>query len=212
MIVAPASSPRLRLRAAVNRRSSSRLHVRARASNDSDAAAASTGDSGESAPTTQCEAVGCSPELRKFCDGKGRIKGGMGALVDWWPIKVYRPCPAAAEAGRVYVLRTRGRRTDHHALAVLTYTHYPKHTRTEPLKHVGIRRRARRLTKFCLATRARSNYYDQYIQQKAIPLQDAIPLTIDVEYPLLSLTLTLTLIEMYPFRLRALFFHPAHLS
>lgn len=27
------------------------------------------------------------------CDGTGRIIGGIGAVLKWWPIKAYRPCP-----------------------------------------------------------------------------------------------------------------------
>mmetsp|Transcript_11608 Transcript_11608/g.35474 ORF Transcript_11608/g.35474 Transcript_11608/m.35474 type:complete len:103 (-) Transcript_11608:218-526(-) len=27
------------------------------------------------------------------CDGEGRIAGGIGAVLKWWPIKAYRPCP-----------------------------------------------------------------------------------------------------------------------
>lgn len=27
------------------------------------------------------------------CNGEGRIIGGLGAVVSWWPIKAYRPCP-----------------------------------------------------------------------------------------------------------------------
>lgn len=28
-----------------------------------------------------------------LCDGSGRIIGGIGVFLDWWPIKAYRPCP-----------------------------------------------------------------------------------------------------------------------
>ena len=36
------------------------------------------------------------------CEGEGRIIGGMGIFVDWWPIKAYRPCPELEAAGRKY--------------------------------------------------------------------------------------------------------------
>lgn len=45
------------------------------------------------------------------CNGEGRIPGGMTAILaatnggtcpDWWPIKVYRPCPKYVEAGNAY--------------------------------------------------------------------------------------------------------------
>jgi len=50
------------------------------------------------------------PEPRKeircpncdLCDGSGRITGGIGAVLDWWPIKAYRPCPNFLESGGLY--------------------------------------------------------------------------------------------------------------
>jgi len=47
----------------------------------------------------------CSGEgLKQGCDGTGRIKGGMAAIpgFGWWPIKVWRPCPAFLTAGYRY--------------------------------------------------------------------------------------------------------------
>ena len=44
------------------------------------------------------------------CDGTGRQQGGMGALFPWWPIKVYRPCPAWTAAGGTY--QRKGQITD----------------------------------------------------------------------------------------------------
>ena len=38
------------------------------------------------------------------CDGTGKIQGGIATIgfMSWWPIKVFRPCPAYLEAGYVY--------------------------------------------------------------------------------------------------------------
>ena len=47
----------------------------------------------------------CKGEYRgKGCDGNGKIQGGIATvpLFSWWPIKVYRPCPAYQDAGYVY--------------------------------------------------------------------------------------------------------------
>lgn len=40
----------------------------------------------------------------KGCDGTGKIQGGIATfpLLSWWPIKVFRPCPAYLEAGYQY--------------------------------------------------------------------------------------------------------------
>jgi hypothetical protein len=37
-----------------------------------------------------------------LCDGSGRILGGIGVLLPWWPIKAYRPCPNFIERGGTY--------------------------------------------------------------------------------------------------------------
>jgi len=37
-----------------------------------------------------------------LCDGSGRILGGIGVLLPWWPIKAYRPCPNFINAGGQY--------------------------------------------------------------------------------------------------------------
>jgi hypothetical protein len=37
-----------------------------------------------------------------LCDGTGRISGGIGAVLDWWPIKAYRPCPNFLKRGGKY--------------------------------------------------------------------------------------------------------------
>lgn len=45
-------------------------------------------------------------EMSFGCDGAGRVAGGIGAFVDWWPIKAFRPCGKGAAAGVRY--RPRG--------------------------------------------------------------------------------------------------------
>jgi hypothetical protein len=40
--------------------------------------------------------------LSKGCQGNGKIQGGIGVFLSWWPIKVFRPCPAFSEAGYSY--------------------------------------------------------------------------------------------------------------
>lgn len=37
-----------------------------------------------------------------LCDGSGRILGGIGVILPWWPIKAYRPCPNFINAGGKY--------------------------------------------------------------------------------------------------------------
>ena len=37
-----------------------------------------------------------------LCDGSGRILGGIGTVLEWWPIKAYRPCPNLIERGGRY--------------------------------------------------------------------------------------------------------------
>lgn len=37
-----------------------------------------------------------------LCDGSGRILGGIGVLLPWWPIKAYRPCPNFIARGGQY--------------------------------------------------------------------------------------------------------------
>mmetsp|Transcript_65522 Transcript_65522/g.73118 ORF Transcript_65522/g.73118 Transcript_65522/m.73118 type:complete len:166 (+) Transcript_65522:37-534(+) len=36
------------------------------------------------------------------CDGSGRIEGGIGTILTFWPIKCYRPCPTFIENGGFY--------------------------------------------------------------------------------------------------------------
>eukprot|EP00970_Alexandrium_tamarense_P013590 scaffold3521_cov195-Alexandrium_tamarense.AAC.24 len=37
-----------------------------------------------------------------LCDGSGRILGGIGTVLEWWPIKAYRPCPNFVDRGGKY--------------------------------------------------------------------------------------------------------------
>lgn len=48
--------------------------------------------------------AGCGREggVVRGCDGEGRIIGGLGAVVGWWPIKAYRPCPDLLKAKKTY--------------------------------------------------------------------------------------------------------------
>jgi hypothetical protein len=45
----------------------------------------------------------CRPSLLFF-----RISGGIGAILDWWPIKAYRPCPNFIERGGSYTRSGQG--------------------------------------------------------------------------------------------------------
>lgn len=38
----------------------------------------------------------------KGCDGSGRIAGGVGAVLPWFPVKAFRPCPSFTEAKYKY--------------------------------------------------------------------------------------------------------------
>ena len=40
------------------------------------------------------------PDEIRFADE--RICGGIGAVLDWWPIKAYRPCPQYIDRGGFY--------------------------------------------------------------------------------------------------------------
>ena len=49
------------------------------------------------------KAPNCSGEyLGRGCEGNGKIQGGIGVYLSWWPIKVFRPCPAYMAAGYNY--------------------------------------------------------------------------------------------------------------
>jgi hypothetical protein len=49
-----------------------------------------------------CDACGRLGGPVGGCDGTGRVAGGFGAFVDWWPIKAYRPCPELGKAKKQY--------------------------------------------------------------------------------------------------------------
>ena len=69
-------------------------------SNENAAAATSTEE------TPKVVAVKC-PNC-DLCDGSGRILGGIGTVLTWWPIKAYRPCPNFIENGGRYVRSGQG--------------------------------------------------------------------------------------------------------
>eukprot|EP00183_Erythrolobus_madagascarensis_P007086 CAMPEP_0185845110 /NCGR_PEP_ID=MMETSP1354-20130828/1167_1 /TAXON_ID=708628 /ORGANISM="Erythrolobus madagascarensis, Strain CCMP3276" /LENGTH=144 /DNA_ID=CAMNT_0028544999 /DNA_START=53 /DNA_END=487 /DNA_ORIENTATION=- len=62
------------------------------------------GDTADESSGSKNECSGCGREggPKKGCDGQGRIAGGMTALVDWWPIKAYRPCDELLKSKREY--------------------------------------------------------------------------------------------------------------
>lgn len=53
-------------------------------------------------PSRTCEGCGRDGGPTRGCDGTGRIAGGLGAVVDWWPIKAYRPCPELIRVNKQY--------------------------------------------------------------------------------------------------------------
>ena len=62
--------------------------------------------SGETPPPAPSDVfAGCGvkkSEMKAGCNGQGRIAGGVGAVIDWWPIKAYRTCPAFEASGGKY--------------------------------------------------------------------------------------------------------------
>lgn len=56
----------------------------------------------EESKATACEACGLEDGPIAACDGSGRIIGGLGAVVKWWPIKAYRPCGELVKAKKTY--------------------------------------------------------------------------------------------------------------
>lgn len=55
--------------------------------------------------TNVCQFCGIDKsKIPRGCDQEGRVIGGMGSIPGfrWWPIKAYRPCPRAGEAGKSY--------------------------------------------------------------------------------------------------------------
>lgn len=63
---------------------------------DADAAAAAA-----RAADPRCRTCGRASVLRG-CDGSGRVTGGLGAVLPFWPIKAYRPCPDFVAVGGKY--------------------------------------------------------------------------------------------------------------
>mmetsp|Transcript_24972 Transcript_24972/g.42452 ORF Transcript_24972/g.42452 Transcript_24972/m.42452 type:complete len:136 (-) Transcript_24972:277-684(-) len=57
----------------------------------------------EEAPKVAVKCPDCD-----MCDGSGRILGGIGVVLTWWPIKAYRPCPNFIENGGRYVRSGQG--------------------------------------------------------------------------------------------------------
>jgi len=58
-----------------------------------------------------CRTCGVAKDKMAFgCDGSGRVQGGIGAVpgFKWWPIKAYRPCGKAVEAGVEYTRKGQG--------------------------------------------------------------------------------------------------------
>lgn len=58
-----------------------------------------------------CKTCGVPKNEMAFgCDGSGRIMGGIGAVpgFGWWPIKAYRPCGKAVDAGVTYQRKGQG--------------------------------------------------------------------------------------------------------
>mmetsp|Transcript_17241 Transcript_17241/g.41379 ORF Transcript_17241/g.41379 Transcript_17241/m.41379 type:complete len:134 (+) Transcript_17241:115-516(+) len=62
--------------------------------------------SSEAVPEAPKVAVKC-PDC-DLCDGSGRIIGGIGTVLEWWPIKAYRPCPNFVDRGGQYVRAGQG--------------------------------------------------------------------------------------------------------
>lgn len=63
---------------------------------DADAAAAAA-----RAADPRCRTCGRATVVRG-CDGVGRVTGGLGAVLPFWPIKAYRPCPDFVAVGGKY--------------------------------------------------------------------------------------------------------------
>mmetsp|Transcript_15615 Transcript_15615/g.27677 ORF Transcript_15615/g.27677 Transcript_15615/m.27677 type:complete len:133 (-) Transcript_15615:135-533(-) len=78
---------------------------------ESEAATGNNAKEREQASSNVCQTCGVAlSEMPGGCDGKGRQAGGVGAFIDWWPIKAYRPCPALTASGGKY--KRKGQITD----------------------------------------------------------------------------------------------------
>ncbi len=70
------------------------------ADDGSDDISAGSGEGNGEGATTTAKVKKC-PDC-DLCDGSGRILGGIGTVLEWWPIKAYRPCPNLIERGGRY--------------------------------------------------------------------------------------------------------------
>lgn len=71
--------------------------------NEPGSLAESTASSPATAPSTPvCPGCGNERGPVSGCNGEGRIIGGLGAVVNWWPIKAYRPCPEFLKTNKKY--------------------------------------------------------------------------------------------------------------
>lgn len=52
--------------------------------------------------STSCPSCDREDGIASGCNGEGRIQGGLGAVVKWWPIKAYRPCPDYLKTKKTY--------------------------------------------------------------------------------------------------------------
>eukprot|EP00804_Cyclotella_cryptica_P016139 CCRYP_004241-RB/>CCRYP_004241-RB protein AED:0.11 eAED:0.11 QI:159/1/1/1/1/1/3/366/162 len=74
------------------------METQTESTTDNDDSAAAEKNSQASVPCPDCD----------LCDGSGRILGGIGTVLEWWPIKAYRPCPNFVERGGKYVRSGQG--------------------------------------------------------------------------------------------------------
>lgn len=69
-------------------------------------ASSATAETPDTKPTASqgaaCEGCGREGGPATGCNGDGRIIGGLGAVVGWWPIKAYRPCPDYLKKNKRY--------------------------------------------------------------------------------------------------------------
>ena len=49
-----------------------------------------------------CPGCGRAGGVSAGCNGEGRVAGGLGAVLTWWPIKAYRPCAEFIKAKKTY--------------------------------------------------------------------------------------------------------------
>lgn len=76
----------------------------------SDAIDMAFADDGSTSSETAAEAPKAAVKCPDcdLCDGSGRILGGIGTVLEWWPIKAYRPCPNFVDRGGQYVRAGQG--------------------------------------------------------------------------------------------------------